>query len=128
MGIADSYVGIYAGNIARRLIKEFPDGHLAFNIPIETPDGIVVVDVGWTSAARMKGLRTRPSWNGAPDIAVCVVSKHRSEVEANRNISVLMRAGAIESWIVMPDARILRFLIESRDFMGSSPMENALVL
>lgn len=127
-GIAESYVGIYCGNIAKRLIQEFPEGHLAFNVPVETPEGIIMVDVGWTSHSRMQAMRTRPTWSGAPDIAVCVVSKDRSEAEANRNLSILMRAGAIESWIVMPDGRILRFLIESRNFMGSEPMNNAMEL
>jgi lipopolysaccharide transport system ATP-binding protein len=126
--ITESYVGIYGGKIAKRLLQEFPDGQIAFQVPVETPEEIVVVDVAWVSNSRMKTLRTRPTWSGAPDIAVCVVSKNRSEAEANRVISLLMRAGAIETWLVMPDGRILRFLIESRDFMGSSPMNHALEL
>ena len=121
-GISESYVGIYAGAIARRLLKEFPDGHIAFNIPVETPEGIVVVDVGWISSARMKTLRTEPTWSGAPDIAVCVISKDRSETIADKNISILMRAGAIEPWVVTPQGWIKRFLIEGRNFLGSSPM------
>lgn len=127
-GITDSYVGLYGGNIAKRLVAEFPEGSIAFNIPVETPEGIVVIDVGWVSHARMKAMKTRPTWSGAPDICVCVVSKVRSEAEANRTISVLMRAGAIESWIVMPEGSITRYLMESRDFMGSGPMKHAMEL
>jgi len=127
-GVVESYVGIYGGNIAKRLMKEFPDGHLAFQVPVETPEEIIAVDVAWTSRTRMQALRTQPTWNGAPDIAVLLVSKHRSEAEANRMISMLMRAGASETWIVMPDGRILRFLIESRGFMGSGPMDHAMKL
>jgi len=121
-GISESYVGLYSGAIAKRLLKEFPDGHIAFNIPVETPEGIVVVDVGWISSARMKTLRTEPTWSGAPDIAVCVISKDRSESIADRNISILMRAGCIEPWVVTPQGWIKRFLIEGRDFLGSAPM------
>lgn len=127
-GITDSYVGIYGGNIAKRLVKEFPDGRIAFNVPVETPDEIVVVDVAWVSNARISTLRTRPTWSGAPDIAVCIVSKDRSEMDANRTLSILMRAGAIETWIVMPNGSISRFLIDSRDFMGSAPMKHAMEL
>ena len=121
-GISESYVGIYSGVIAKRLLKEFPDGHIAFNIPVETPEGIVVVDVGWISSGRMKTLRTEPTWSGAPDIAVSIISKDRSETIADRNISILMRAGCIEPWVVTPQGWIKRFLIEGRDFLGSAPM------
>ena len=121
-GISESYVGVYSGAIARRLLKEFPDGHIAFNIPVETPEGIVVVDVGWISSGRMKTLRTEPTWSGAPDIAVSIISKDRSETIADRNISILMRAGCIEPWVVTPQGWIKRFLIEGRDFLGSAPM------
>jgi ABC-type polysaccharide/polyol phosphate transport system ATPase subunit len=121
-GISESYVGIYSGAIAKRLLKEFPDGHIAFNIPVETPEGIVVVDVGWISSGRMKTLRTEPTWSGAPDIAVSIISKDRSETIADRNISILMRGGCIEPWVVTPQGWIKRFLIEGRDFLGSAPM------
>lgn len=121
-GISESYVGIYSGAIAKRLLKEFPDGHISFNIPVETPEGIVVVDVGWISSGRMKTLRTEPTWSGAPDIAVSIISKDRSETIADRNISILMRAGCIEPWVVTPQGWIKRFLIEGRDFLGSAPM------
>lgn len=121
-GISESYVGIYSGAIAKRLLKEFPDGHIAFNIPVETPEGIVVVDVGWISFGRMKTLRTEPAWSGAPDIAVSIISQDRSETIADRNISILMRAGCIEPWVVTPQGWIKRFLIEGRDFLGSAPM------
>jgi ABC-type polysaccharide/polyol phosphate transport system ATPase subunit len=123
-GVAESYVGLYAGAIAKRLLKEFPDGHIAFNIPVETTEGIVVIDVGWVSAGRMKTLRTEPTWSGAPDIAVSIVSKDRSETIADRNISLLMRAGCIEPWVVTPTGTISRFLIEGRNFLGSSPMNH----
>jgi ABC-type polysaccharide/polyol phosphate transport system ATPase subunit len=123
-GLTDSYVGIYGGKIAKRLLREFPEGHLAFDIPVETSDGIVVVDVGWVSPARMKTLRTRPSWSGAPDIAVSIVSKKRSEAEAARTISLLMRAGAVEPWVVTPAGRIKRFLREETPPLGGSPMEH----
>lgn len=121
-GISESYVGVYSGAIAKRLLKEFPDGHIAFNIPVETPEGIVVVDVGWISSGRMKTLRTEPAWSGAPDIAVSIISKDRSETIADRNISIFMRSGCIEPWVVTPQGRIKRFLIEGRDFLGSAPM------
>ena len=121
-GISESYVGVYSGAIAKRLLKEFPHGHIAFNIPVETPEGIVVVDVGWISSERMKTLRTEPTWSGAPDIAVSIISKDRSETIADRNISILMRAGCIEPWVVTPQGWIKRFLIEGRDFLGSAPM------
>jgi ABC-type polysaccharide/polyol phosphate transport system ATPase subunit len=127
-GFRESYVGIYGGNIAQRLLREFPEGRIAFDVPVETGDGVVAVDVGWVSTSRLRGLRTRPTWSGAPDVSVCIISKDRSETEASRAIGLLMRAGATESWIVMPDGKIRRYLMESRDFLGTEPMDNAMQL
>jgi hypothetical protein len=127
-GVRESYVGIYSGNIAKRLLQEFPDGRIAFDVPVETSEGLLPIDLGWVSNSRLQSLRTRPAWSGAPDLSICVVSKDRSEAEANRSIGLLMRAGATEVWIVMPDGEIRRFLIESRNFMGSGKMGNAMAL
>jgi ABC-type polysaccharide/polyol phosphate transport system ATPase subunit len=127
-GVRESYVGIYSGNIAKRLLQEFPDGQIAFDVPVETSEGLLPIDLGWVSNSRLQSLRTRPTWSGAPDLSICVVSKDRSEAEANRSIGLLMRAGATEVWIVMPDGEIRRFLIESRNFMGSGKMGNAMAL
>jgi ABC-type polysaccharide/polyol phosphate transport system ATPase subunit len=122
-GVTDAYVGLYLGKIAKRLLKELPEGELAFDIPVETPDGIVVVDLGWVSPARMKTLRTRPAWSGAPDISICVVSNKRSEAEAVRNIDLLLAAGAAEPWIVTPGGEIKRILRDAYH-LGSDSMSH----
>ena len=70
MGIGDSRTGLLSGAATSLILKKLFDGSIANNCPIETPDGIIVVDVGWISASRGKTLRREPSWNGAPDLCV----------------------------------------------------------
>ncbi|MFZ4116167.1 MAG: ATP-binding cassette domain-containing protein [Chthoniobacterales bacterium] len=123
-GIPESRVGLQVGALAKKLLQELPHGKLVFNVPIETPEGVIVVDLAWVSESRLKTMRTEPSWNGAPDIAINVISKDKTEEEAQHNLSLLMRAGALESWIVYQNGLISRFKINEREFMISSKMEN----
>lgn len=116
-GVPESRVGLQAGIVARHLLKELPQGELVFNTPIETPEGIITIDVGWVSPSRMKTMRIEPTWSGAPDIAVCMISKDRTETEAQNSISRLMKAGALEMWIVYPNGNIEKFKINERELM-----------
>lgn len=112
-GVPESRVGMQAGLIARHLLQELPEGQLIFNTPVETAEGIVTIDVGWASQARIKTMRTEPTWSGAPDIAVFIISKDRSEVEAQSNIKRFMQAGALEVWIVYPKGEIKKFALNN---------------
>ena len=123
-GIPESRVGLQVGARAKKLLQELPEGNLAFNVPIETSEGILVVDLAWVSNNRMKTMRKEPSWNGAPDIAINVISKDKTEAQALHHLHLLMRAGALESWIIYPNGFISRFKINEKEFMIPSMKEN----
>lgn len=123
-GIPESRVGLQVGALAKKLLQELPDGKLVFNVPLETPEGIIVIDLAWVSESRMKTIRTEPSWNGAPDIAINVISKDKPEMEAQHYLNLLMKAGALESWMIYPNGHISRFKIDGRAFMIASNIEN----
>ena len=107
-GAVESHVGLQAGKIAQLLAQQLPEGHLVFNAAIETPDGIRTIDVGWISNSRMKTMRTEPTWSAAPDISVAIVSRKRPVQEAEIDNHFLLKSGAREAWIVMPDGTLDR--------------------
>jgi ABC-type polysaccharide/polyol phosphate transport system ATPase subunit len=107
-GIAESHVGLQVGKVAQLLTQHLPQGHLTFNAAIETTDGIRTIDIGWISESRMKTMRTEPTWSAAPDISVSIVSRKRSLQEAENDNHFLLKSGAKEAWIVMPDGTLER--------------------
>lgn len=109
-GLPESRVGQYAGTIAELLLSKLQGGKLVFNIPVETPDGIRVVEVGWISSSRIQTLRTEPSWNAAPDIVVNFISESMSEYEADQARHLFVKCGARESWVVWPNGIIKRYI------------------
>jgi lipopolysaccharide transport system ATP-binding protein len=113
----ESRVGIQAGAIAKLLVQAFPDGNLVFNAPVETPEGIRTVDVGWVSKTRMKTMRTEPSWSAAPDISVSIVSFSKSPQQAENDNHHLLRAGAAEAWILSPNGALIRHKENHKDFI-----------
>ena len=116
-GYPESRVGKYAGKVAELLLNNLHDGKLVFNIPVETADGIRVVDVGWVSNIRMQTLRTEPAWSAAPDISVSIISVSRSEEDAARGIIPLMNAAAREVWIVHPDGALVKHKQRDLEFL-----------
>lgn len=108
-GAPDSRSGLYAGHAASILLGRLTGGQVAFNIPVESSDGIHVVDVGWIADARIKSLRTEPSWNAAPDICVSIVSMHRSPEQISQDNEQLLSLGAREVWTIYRDGTISRY-------------------
>jgi ABC-type polysaccharide/polyol phosphate transport system ATPase subunit len=120
VGIPESRIGMLAGRVAQLLGKNMSGGRLLFNIPIETPEGIQVIDVGWVSESRLFTLRTEPTWIAAPDICVNIVSFSRPVQQLEHEDIMLRKVGAQETWIIEGDGTIRRhrnmhgkFLIES---------------
>ncbi len=105
-GYPDSRAGIFAGKIAEFLLARMPDGNIAFNIPVETPNGIYIADVGWTSKERMRTLRTEPSWNGAPDICVMIASKDRPLSQAQQEHSNFHKSGSSSVLLIDRDGKL----------------------
>lgn len=107
-GTPDSRAGQFGGRIAEFLLGQLKDGRLVFNAPVETPEGTIVVDVGWISNSRLSTLRTEPTWSAAPDICIIMVSSSKSEAVASTENHHLLRCGAAEAWFIQPDGLIHR--------------------
>jgi ABC-type polysaccharide/polyol phosphate transport system ATPase subunit len=108
-GYPESRAGIQAGQCAKILVGSTrSEGHIVFNIAVETSDGLKTIDVGWVSAARFKTLRTEPAWSAAPDVCVAISSHARMPDEAEREGHFLLKSGARETWIVSPNGKIRR--------------------
>jgi len=108
-GIPDSRTGRHAGQIAKYLVRNLEGGQLVFNIPVETSDGISVAEVGWVSDARLKTMRTEPTWSAAPDIVVNFISMHMSQQQAHEQRLRFVKTGARESWVVWPTGMVERY-------------------
>jgi lipopolysaccharide transport system ATP-binding protein len=105
-GIPESRTGKYAAQIAGHLLKNLTGGKLVFNAPVETNDGVRVVDVGWISDSRIKTLQTEPVWTAAPDISVSIVSKYKTPQQIEHDIYNFYNKGAEEFWVVDINGKI----------------------
>ncbi len=105
----DSRTGQFTAKVAEYFLSHLKDGSLVFNAPVETSDGVRVVDVGWISSLRMQTLRTEPTWSAAPDIVVNFITPRLSEFHADNARHLLVKAGARESWVIWPTGVIRRY-------------------
>jgi ABC-type polysaccharide/polyol phosphate transport system ATPase subunit len=122
-GMQEGNVGVFAGKLAALLLRELPGGSIATQIPLELQDKVFPIELGWVSESRLKTLRTEPTWTGAPDIAIQILSNSKSEAAAQQAIDDLMRAGATEVWIVYKNGSIIRFGEKADGFMIKKKLE-----
>ncbi len=113
----DSRLGLFTGQISQLLAARFPEGRLAFQVPIETPDGVRTADLGWISDSRMKTMRTEPNWSAAPDICVSVVSVSRPLNQIASDNQHFLSLGAREAWTVCRDGKIIRYKNPHEDYL-----------
>jgi ABC-type polysaccharide/polyol phosphate transport system ATPase subunit len=116
----ETRVGQLAGRAAQAILKDLKGGHLVFNIAVETPEGLINVDVGWISDARMKTIRTEPSLSAAPDLCVSIVSVSKSDRQVDNDIHYLLNTGAQEAWALLGDASIVRHKKQHSSFLVES--------
>jgi lipopolysaccharide transport system ATP-binding protein len=105
----DSRTGQFTAKLAEFFMANLANGKLVFSAPVETPDGIRIVDVGWIADARLQTLRTEPTWSAAPDIVVNFIGPRLSEFHADNARHLLVKSGARESWVVWPTGVIRRY-------------------
>jgi len=105
----DSRTGQFTAKLAEFFMANLANGKLVILAPVETADGVRIVDVGWISDARLKTLRTEPTWSASPDIVVNFISQRLSEFAADNARHLLVKSGARESWVVWPNGKIRRY-------------------
>jgi len=73
------------------------------------PDTVRVPDAAFVRAERLPGGRLPTGFfEGAPDLAVEVVSPTESSIETEAKVGDYLRAGARLVWVVYPELRIVR--------------------
>lgn len=122
----DSRFGLFTGQISQLLATRFPNGRIAYQVPIETSDGVRTADLGWISDSRMKTMRTEPHWSAAPDICVNVVSMSRPLNQIASDNQHFLSLGAREAWIVYRDGKITRYINPHGEYL--IPKEETIVL
>jgi lipopolysaccharide transport system ATP-binding protein len=105
-GMPESHVGILVGQACALFLERLKDGIIVGTAAISTADGERVVDGGWIASSRFSTLRTEPTWSAAPDVSVLVVGISRSYSLAEIDAHHLLRVGAREVWIIMPDGQV----------------------
>jgi ABC-type polysaccharide/polyol phosphate transport system ATPase subunit len=107
-GYPESRLSLIIGKVVQLISQRSSGGHLAFQIPIEVEDQVKIVDLGWISEARIKTLRTEPTWSAAPDLCVNFVGFDRNYDMIQTDNHFLLRAGAQETWTVKGNNSIIR--------------------
>jgi ABC-type polysaccharide/polyol phosphate transport system ATPase subunit len=125
-GFPDSRVGILAGQAAEFILQNLRGGKLIFNVPVETSDGVRVVDLGWISNSRLQTLRTEPTWSAAPDISIGFESVNKSFAQIENDAHYYLKSGCNEAWCVFATGKILRHKTNSTKFIISKPINNGL--
>lgn len=104
--------GILAGQLAAALTAHVNERRLGL-VTVETgftlksrPDTVRAPDVSFISRARVPpGNLSAKFWDGAPDLAVEVLSPDDRPHEVENKTREYLEAGAAAVWIVRPDAR-----------------------
>lgn len=116
----DSLIGQRAGKIAELLLKTLNNGKIAINVPIECGESAVTIDLGWTSNERLKGLRTIPLWNAAPEICVNIISYKKSGAQITGENLLLLKHGAAEVWTVDTMGLVRRYKNAHQEYLIST--------
>ena len=110
-GVIHSGVGTHKaellGAVTKLLSSSLPDGHVLIDLPIETNNGILMVDVAWISESRLSSVRGKKSYAGSPDICVIMAGCDRAESEIVALKEGFLKSGAKEVWIVSPAGEIV---------------------
>jgi ABC-type polysaccharide/polyol phosphate transport system ATPase subunit len=97
----------FLGALTKLLSSSLPDGHVLIDLPIETNNGIQIVDVAWISGSRLSAVRGEKSYAGSPDICVIMAGCDRAESEIVGLKEGFLKSGAKEVWIVSPAGEIV---------------------
>jgi Uma2 family endonuclease len=107
--------GVYGSKMYRRLVNYVEDHHLGFVVSSDTgfilrrdPDTVRAPDVAFVLASRVPaGRPTLKFFDGAPDLAVEVVSPSDTVDELEEKIGDYLNAGCQMVWVVHPKTKTI---------------------
>ena len=101
--------GLLQAFIAAELRRLRPDGATFIECGIETDIGVRVPDVAWASAEFMRQNELGDAFPSAPELCVEVLSPSNTRFEMQQKRTAYLAAGAVEVWLVSPDAAVEMF-------------------
>jgi ABC-type polysaccharide/polyol phosphate transport system ATPase subunit len=107
-GYPESRLSLLIGKVVTLINQKSNAGQLAFHIPVDSGDQVKIVDLGWISDARLKTLRTEPTWSAAPDLCVNFVDLERNYDKIQIDNHHLLKSGAQETWTIKGNNSIVR--------------------
>jgi Uma2 family endonuclease len=113
--------GLYGGRLFEAIgahVRRRRLGHVVFEVGFtlqRDPDTVRAPDVAFVSRARLAGRNLDAYWEGAPDLAIEVMSPGDREREVMRKVREYLAAGAEAVWVVRPRSRtIARYASRAR--------------
>ena len=103
-----------------RLLHHYHGGKVVTECPVNTPDGVKAVDVGWFSMERFKEAFDSRCFLQAPEICVDVISPSNTRAEMTEKIALYFEAGAEECWFCEEDGRMRFFAAPTIELAASA--------
>ena len=102
-----------------RLLHQHHGGKVVTECPVNTPDGVKAVDVGWFSLERFTAAFDCRCFLRAPEICVEVISPANIRAEMLEILALYFAAGAEECWICEEDGRMRFFATPENEVPAS---------
>jgi Uma2 family endonuclease len=99
----------YQGEIVHLLRSWMKHGRSLPECPLQTSEGVKVIDVVWVSEARRKSRTNDPCYVIAPEICIEVVSPSNTADEFAERRRLFFERGALEVWGCDQDGRLTFF-------------------
>ena len=109
MSPAKNQHGYLLGKIVGMLSRLLPDGEVSTELAVDTPAGVKVTDVAWTSAALYRRLEPLAKCDVAPEICVEIISASNTAAGMMAKRNLYLGRGAKEVWLVDAETRRVRF-------------------
>nr|CAA6828566.1 MAG: Unknown protein [uncultured Thiotrichaceae bacterium] len=90
---------IFQAKIIALLNKQCPDSLVVPEFPVETDDGVKVVDVGVLEMSQIASLKNNVTSAVAPKICIEVLSPSNTLAEMNHKKALYFEKGAEEFWV-----------------------------
>lgn len=94
------------GAISSFLSQSMQGGQVLVDLPVQTDDGIQIVDVGWVSDERKPSISGRQTFTAAPEICALLHDGSADRKAFLRKQWLLFKTGAAENWECAPDGTI----------------------
>jgi len=96
----------YQSKISTLLKNKLTHGEVASEFPVETTDGLKVVDVAWVSDELFQSIKGNISSSTAPSICIEVLSNSNTHKEMMHKKQLYFDTGALEFWLCYQDGQI----------------------